>query len=87
MAPTYTDILGPLGTNGGIIPFDPNTSSNNLYISGNNVAGSYTETNTGNGFTYGFITSDGVNYTVIKGPAGTNGGIVSINGISGTTIA
>lgn len=77
----YTDILGPQGAdafnNGGGLD-----SING--ISGNNVAGTYTDTNSGN--IYGFLTADGTHYTLLKGPVGYDGSSMAIAGVQGTTV-
>ena len=65
---------------------DPATASTILLgYSTTNAVGTFIDSDSGN--TYGFLTSDGINYTQLLGPAGTNAGILTIDAINGTSIA
>jgi hypothetical protein len=65
---------------------DPSTAATTLNgFSTTNAVGTYFDTNAG--YTFGFLTPDGVNYTQLLGPAGTNAGILTVDAINGTSVA
>jgi hypothetical protein len=73
----YTQLLGPAGTNAGILTIDA--------INGASIAGTFSDPSSGN--TYAYLTLNGGSaYTTIQGPAGTNGGILTVNGVAGTSV-